>query len=194
MPRTKRHLRDNFRAVLAAGAVTVVCLAVALAAAMTSAGQSATAKAVQAVVHDALEAEHTLATLPASAADQGVSAAMRGQMIAAAQSVINKLYVGPIKDARTETIIGGLQVEGTSDGIYVWDGGVHDVVFRSTSIEGTSATVVAQATTYLVVSTTRDGERTRVESTGINTFKLVLQGGQWFVTDEEIEYLPGEGP
>ena len=194
MPRTRESARRAAPAILVAGTLTIVAVTLALVAATGAAGQSATARAVQAVVQDALAAEHELANLPAAAAESGVSASLRGQMTAAAQSAIDRLYVGPIKAAREETIVGGLKVEGTSDGVFVWDGGVHDVSFRSTTIEGTKATVVVQATSYLEVSVTRDGERALPESTAIHTFTLELQDGQWYVSDEEIEFLPGEGP
>lgn len=184
--------RHNIAPLGVIAAVTV--LLAAAAGAGVAVGQTGTAEAVQAIVIDVLEAEHNLANLPASASQTGVSASLRGQMKAIARSTIDKLFLGQIHDARIETIVGGIDVEGTDDGIFVWDGGVHDVAFKSTVVVGDSATVIAQATSFLVVSTSRDGERARPENTAILTFALLKVRGQWYVTGEDLEYLPGEGP
>jgi hypothetical protein len=176
-------------------AVLAAATLVAGAAAAEFAGRKTeTELAIETVVTAALEAEHNLATLPASAATEGVTSAMRDQLRQKARATIDQLYRGDVNAARVETIIGGIDVEGTRYGIFVWDGGVHDISFRSTTINGDTATVVVHAVSFLVVSSTRDGERSRPEGGAVHTFTLQYIGDRWFVTDEEIKIDSGQGP
>lgn len=185
--------RSQPRLLIAVGAAAVLLVS-SIGMASLSAGRSASETAVQKVVLDVLHAEHELANLPANAAQIGVNASLRGQMVATAKSEINRLYSGPIIDARLETLVAGIELEGTSDGIFVWDGGVRDVAFESTIISGDSAEVKVQATTFLVMSATAIGDRSSPENTGLFTFELSQIGGNWYVTSEDVEYAPGKGP
>lgn len=183
------------RAILASVVLLVVVAAlVAVLLAVTAAGQSPDVLAVQRISLDALHAEHELATLPASAAQTGVTASLRGQLVATAQSTIDRIYAGPLHDSRIDTIIGAIEAEGTSSGMLVWNGGVHDVAYKSTSVSGSSATVVIQAVTFVEMSVTATDDHSRPEAGATYTFGLTKTGGRWFVTDEHVEFLPGQGP
>lgn len=187
------------RLLLTLGAATTLLVAsigaVSFSAAQSfSAAPSASVAEAQKVVIEVLHAEHELTNLPATAAQTGVGASLRGRMVAAAKSEIDRLYSGPIVAARVETLVAGIEVEGTPDGIFVWDGGVRNIVFESTVVGGDSATVRVQATTFLVMSATAEGDRSSPTNTGTFTFKLSRIGGTWHVTDEDVAFAPGEGP
>ena len=157
-------------------------------------GASETTLVVQQVVLDALMAEHALPVLPESVRETGVSPELRAEMIATAKSEIARLYSGSMVKARTETLVGGIELEGTPDGIFVWDGGVRDVDFQSVLIDKNLAVVKVQATAYLVVSQFATSERSYPENRANNTFELTLIDGRWYITDEDLEYLPGQAP
>ena len=185
--------RSRRRLLLTLGAAATLLVASIGGVSLSAANSESVAEA-QKVVIEVLHAEHELASLPATAAQTGVAASLRGQMVAAAKSEIDRLYSGPIVVARLETLVAGIEVEGTPDGIFVWDGGVKNVVFESTVVSGDSATVRVQATTFLVMSATAAGDRSSPTNTGTFTFKLSRIGGTWYVTDEDVEFAPGEGP
>ena len=159
-----------------------------------SVARGTTDAAVEAVVMRAMKAEHELGTLPASASASGVGATLRGAMIISARAVLASVYSGPILDQRLETVIGGIELEGTQDGIFIWDGGVKDVAFQSTLIDGDLAVVKVRATSYLVISATTTSERATPQNRADLTFELSRIGGAWYVTSEKLEFLPGESP
>jgi hypothetical protein len=149
---------------------------------------------VEAVVIRAMHAEQELAILPASVATSGVTQSMRDGMVARARSTLAAIYVGRILDARLETMIPDIEGEGTTDGIFQWDGGVRDVEFRAVDVDGDQATVIARATSFVVISPTVTSERSSPSNRGEYAFLLSRLRDAWYITAEDHQFLPGQGP
>jgi hypothetical protein len=177
--------------VFAAVAVTTSILVVLLA--RTSAIDPTTA-AVHALVQRALRAEHELATLPAGISVSEINGTAKAALVSHAEDELGQVFAGDILAPRRDAIIGAINAEGTDDGLFFWGGGVRNVTFLSTVIEGDSASVHLQATSFLVMSQRIDGPRDRPENRADYKFTLSKTPDGWRVTEEAMRFLPGEGP
>ena len=182
------------RKVQGIAAIGVVGLAGLAAIVGSVVGRSADLAAVERIAEQAVHADHELATLPASAARGSITADTRASMIRSASATLKTLFTGKTLDSRLDTIPATIAAEGTNDGVYIWEGGVSKLDIRESKVDGDTATVIVRATTFLVLSATADGERSRPENTADVTLTLVRLDGRWLVASEDLEFLPGQGP
>ena len=184
-------LRSRAKVALAIG---MVGLAGLVAVVSSVVGGSSELAAVEAVAVQAVHADHELATLPAAAVSGPISDDSRASLIESAEATLRTIFTGKALASHLDTIPATIAGEGTSDGVYIWDGGVSKLDVLESKVDGDAATVIVRATTFLVLSATADGERSRPENTADLTFALVRLDGVWLVSTEDLEFLPDQGP
>ena len=179
-----RHLGRN---VLAVAAVLTLLIGATWATVTTAADPNVAA--VQGVVTDTVIAEQRIGVIPAGTSLTAVDV---DRMVSDAAASAKSHYAGPLlakmlEQYQAATADAAQAGEGSS-----LDGGIKDVQMGKTTVRGDTATVRMRATRWAKVAV---GDKTFTPA-GIAdfTFELTKIDGQWYVTSETWDYLPGQGP
>ncbi|MBF6605901.1 MAG: hypothetical protein IVW53_10010 [Chloroflexi bacterium] len=149
--------------------------------------------AVQQTVVAALDAPTELLIIPSVNADGTVDPEIRVQMEAHAREVLTGLFAGDLLAERLAIAERNIVEVGPDEGLII-GGGVSEVRFISTVIDGDRAAVVVHDRITEVGKAGPSGRTFSPSGTETNTLTLVRTNGRWLVVSEQSTPDSGSQP